>query len=262
MAGKDRFHNKGKQLVLKRQLYFEITALSHVAPLKECGVKNVMVLATPELFACMQDIRKSFHTVAVRCAPAAGWRYYHVFLLDSHNYYDWAFQYTGYTIQDCTISMVRHKANRMETEPVILGDWQNGIPQLPKDAKFVGLGYSANAALRANREFAPMLPDKYEYYALDEIGVTYPARVIAKSVKDWVNAYTVNSYKLFQVGKAIPKGIGGNPESVDDVMEYYKDENAKCGIKELHDSLLKLPIAHFYIPLCKYYNSYDVNFTD
>ena len=241
---------------LNRRLYFGIRDEYDIRPLAECGVKNVVVLGHAGLSEFMSEIRKRFEHVGVESYQNFGWDNHHTFLLNNYKYYDFAFQYEAYTIKDTLYAYARHKSNGVETIPVATQYWREHVAQIPEACEMIGLGRSA---INANMDYLSVIGRDKSYFLMRHEREHAPDCIVSRSIWDWASALTKNTYHRFQSGKSIKVN---NVSKVDMryIMEVYENENTACGILETNDGLDKLEIAHYYRPLARHDNVFELNF--
>tara|TARA_R110002020_G_scaffold11474_1_gene43135 strand:+ start:2070 stop:2837 length:768 start_codon:yes stop_codon:yes gene_type:complete len=253
-------------------IYFNANNKATLETLKECGVKNVM-LSHRYSYANISKFNNNFENIMVVAGTKGDPEKYWDFLKKKKDMYNYATQFDVYYDMENTIKyMKKEREQGIDwTLPVLQGNFLQHLSRIqPKTDDYVCLGevrgkFETEDQIRklpANLRFHGLAKGKYIqqrlFHSMDTSA--WISAAMSKKTEIWNNNTTFSMF----FGE---KGRGMIP-ILRHSCEKYKDNMEKLNITvdKLIDldyySLLKVPFALLFIPLCKSLGIYEENFNN
>ena len=251
------------------KIYFHAYNKATLKSLQECGVKNVLV-SHKYSYANIDNFSDCFESIFVVAGTNDDPDKYHEFLKENKDKYTYAAQYHIPDNMSRTIDYWNEEVSQhLNTLPVLQEDFTKHLSQLNLQAgSHVCVGkmqgrFDTEDSIRK-------LPTNNKYHGLGK------GKYITKDAFDsidtslWISAAMSKKCEIWGDNSGIPMTFGENIKTFEPVLEHYCDkykENMeivginKHGVKVRHYyTMLKLPMALYYMPLCRHLNCYADNF--
>ena len=251
------------------KIYFNANNKAHLEALQSCGIKNVM-LSHRYSYANIKKFQE-FDSVFVVAGTNGDADKYHSWLKANKERYNFATQFdVFYDMNETLKYWKKEKELGIDwTLPVLQGNYLHHLSQLqlPADT-YVCLGEIKGKLetedqmrkLPMNLKYHGLAKGRYIeqrfFESLDTSG--WMSAAMSKKTEVWNNNSTLSMF----FGE---KGRGMVPQ-LRHWCEVYKENLEKCNIKTEdiingeYYSLMKVPIALLFMPLCKSYGIYEENF--
>lgn len=248
-------------------IFFNANNKATLEALQSCGVKNVLVSHKyshnlNQFYECFEKI---FLIAGVNGEPEK----YHQFLKDNRNLYTHAAQFFVNNNMFDTINMFnKEKQMGLDTIPVLQQDFIKHLSQLnlPSGSNVCVGKMSGRLDME---EAIRRLPLNMNYHGLGKGKYINKKTFESIDTSLWISAALAKKFDVWTGNSSIQIKI--NPNSINNPIlkhycEKYKDNLDKIGINyqgvldNHYYTMLKLPIAVYYMPLCESLNSYTDNF--
>jgi len=248
-------------------IFFNANNKATLEALQSCGVKNVLVSHKyshnlKQFYECFEKI---FLIAGVNGEPEK----YHQFLKDNRNLYTYAAQFFVNNNMFDTINMFnKEKQMGLDTVPVLQQDFIKHLSQLnlPSGSNVCVGKMSGRLDME---EAIRRLPLNMNYHGLGKGKYINKKTFESIDTSLWISAALAKKFDVWTGNSSIQIKI--NPNSMNNPIlkhycEKYKDNLDKIGINyqgvldNHYYTMLKLPIAVYYMPLCESLNSYRDNF--
>ena len=254
------------------KIYFNANNKAHLETLKACGVKNIL-LSYKYSYANIKKFHGNFDSIMVVAGIGSNEDKYHDWLRAKKEYYDYATQFdVFYNMEDTIKHWEKEKKEGIDwTLPVLQGNYLHHISRIrPKTGSYVCLGeirgkFETEDQMRklpANLKFHGLAKGKFiqdrKFHSIDTSA--WVSGAMSKKTEVW-NANTTYSMFFGQKGRGMIPMLRHS-------CDVYKENMEKLGIN-INDvidaeyySLLKIPIALLFMPMCKALNMYEENFNN
>lgn len=253
------------------KIYFNANNKAHLETLIECGVRNVM-LSFKYSYANITKFKDKFDSIFVVAGTGTGSDRYHELLVKHRGLYDFATQYDVFYNMEET-----HKWLKKEREmgidwtiPVLQGNYLNHISLLrPKMGDYVCLG-EIYGKLETEDQMRK-LPPSLKYHGLAKgkyIGrgnkfesidtSAWISAAMSKKTEVWANNST-NTMFFGDKGKGMIPMLRHSCSIYKDYMNKINLNTDKV-IEAEYYSLMKVPFALLFMPMCKSLGIYEENF--
>jgi hypothetical protein len=252
------------------KIYFNANNKAHLETLKACGVKNVL-LSYKYSYANIKKFHGNFDSIMVVAGIGSNEDKYHDWLRAKKEYYDYATQFDVYYDMEKTIKhWEKEKKEGIDwTLPVLQGNYLHHISRIrPKTGSYVCLGeirgkFETEDQMRklpANLKFHGLAKGKFiqdrKFHSIDTSA--WVSGAMSKKTEVW-NANTTYSMFFGQKGRGMVPMLRHSCDVYKENMEKL-DIDINDVIDAEYYSLLKIPIALLFMPMCKSLNMYEENF--
>ena len=248
------------------KIFFNSNNKATLESLQQCGVKNVLVSHKysnnlKKFSDCFDNI---FLIAGVNGEPDK----YHRFLKDNRNLYTNAAQFFVNNNMSETINFLKKERNMdLDTIPVLQQDFNKHLSQLN-----LPVGSDVCVGKMSGRldmeESIRRLPVNMKYHGLGKGKYINKQTFNSIDTSLWISAALAKKFDIWTGNSTINIKINNN--TTDPILKHYcekyKDSMEMIGINyqgvldNHYYTMLKLPIALYYIPLCKSQGSYTSNF--
>lgn len=250
------------------KIYFNANNKATLDALEVCGVKNVL-LSHKYSHTNIEEIKQRFSEVFVVSGSNDDMDKYHEFLKNEEDNYSFAAQFCvpDNMNRTCEIWSIE-KDLGLKTLPVLQEDYIKHLSQLNlKSNSHICVGQMRG---RFDTEDAiKKLPTNNKYHGIGKGKYLLSGNFDSIDTSVWISAAMSKKCEIWGDGAAIKMQFGEN-SMVEPILEHYckkyKDNLEKIGVR-MHGittrhyySMLKLPIALYYMPICKHLNCYTDNF--
>lgn len=253
------------------KLYLNANNLATRTALIDCGVKNVMV-AHKYTYASIDKYRKNFENVFVVAGVKANEEKYNIWLKKNKENYDYATQFDIFYDMKATMKCLKTERDMGIdwTLPVLQENYQRHLMLLkPEPDDYICIG-EVKGRIETEEQIR-RLPGNLRLHGLAK------GKYIAKNrmfesldTSAWISAAVSKKTEVWRNSASTSMFFGAKGKGLKAQLQYilglYKDNLEKCGIKkedvlnDEYDALLRLPIAVYFMPLCKQFNIYNENF--
>ena len=252
------------------KIYFNANNKAHLETLKACGVKNIL-LSYKYSYANIKKFHDNFDSIMVVAGIGVNEDKYHDWLRTKKEYYDYATQFDVYYDMEKTIKhWEKEKKEGIDwTLPVLQGNYLHHISRIiPKSGSYVCLGeirgkFETEDQMRklpANLKLHGLAKGKFiqdrKFYSIDTSG--WISAAMSKKTEVW-NANTTYSMYFGQKGRGMTPMLRHSCDVHKENMEKLDIDINKVIDAEYY-SLLKIPLALLFMPMCKALNMYEENF--
>ena len=253
------------------EIFFNANNRAHLEALSECGVRNVM-LSFRYSYANITKFRDKFDSIFVVAGVGTEAERYHDLLKKHRENYDFATQFDVFYDMENTIKWYKKERETGIdwTLPVLQGNYLNHLSMLrPQSGSYVCLGEIKGKLetedqmrkLPANLKFHGLAKGKYigrgnKFESIDTSA--WISAAMSKKTEVWNNNST-SSIFFGDKGKGMIPIVRHNCEKYKEYMEKIKIKTDDV-INSEYYTLLKLPFAVLFMPMCKSYNIYEENF--
>ena len=254
------------------KIYFNANNKAHLETLKACGVKNIL-LSYKYSYANIKKFHGNFDSIMVVAGIGSNEDKYHDWLRAKKEYYDYATQFdVFYNMEDTIKHWEKEKKEGIDwTLPVLQGNYLHHISRIrPKTGSYVCLGeikgkFETEDQMRklpANLKFHGLAKGKFiqdrKFHSIDTSA--WVSGAMSKKTEVW-NANTTYSMFFGQKGRGMIPMLRHSCDVYKENMEKL-DININDVIDAEYYSLLKIPIALLFMPMCKALNMYEENFNN
>lgn len=253
------------------RLYLNANNKATRTALIDCGVKNVMV-AHKYAYASIDTYRENFDKVFVVAGVKADADKYRDWLKPNREKYDYATQFDVFYDMKATMEYLKKERDMGIdwTLPVLQENYQQHLMLLkPKPDDYVCIG-EVKGRIETEEQIR-RLPGNLKLHGLAK------GKYIAKNrmfesldTSAWISAAVSKKTEVWRNNSSVSMFFGEKGKhmkaQLQYILEQYKDNLEKCNIKKQdvldneYDALLRLPIAVYFMPLCKTFNIYEDNF--
>ena len=259
-----------RRFEIKVKIYFNANNKATRDALIQCGVKNVM-LSFRHSYANIVKFRNSFESIFVVAGTKTKPDDYYEFLRSKKEYYDLATQYdVRYNLKETMKYYERERSEGIDwTVPVLQENYLNHISQLkPQKGDLLALGEIHG--YDETDDQIRKLPRHVKYHGLakgkfvlnrvfESIDTSaWISAAMSKKTEVW-NVNDTSSMFFGEKGKAMKPILNHTLERFADNLEILNIKKDDVLNNEYY-SLLKLPIAVLFMPMCKSLNCYKENF--
>jgi hypothetical protein len=223
-------------------------------------------------YASIDKYRTNFDSVFVVAGAKAKPEPYHEWLIKNKERYDYATQFDVYYDMKQTMENLK-KEREMGidwTLPVLQENYQQHLMLLkPNPNDYICVG-EVKGKIETEEQIR-RLPGNLKIHGLAK------GKYIAKNrqfesldTSAWISAAVSKKTECWRNNSSTSMFFGdkgkGMKAQLQYILEQYKDNLEKCNIKKQdvldnnYNALLRLPIAVYFIPLCKTFGIYDENF--
>lgn len=249
------------------RVYFHANNKATLEALQKCGVKNVLV--SHKYSHNISTFTECFDNILITAGTNDDPDKYYDFLKMEKGNYQYATQYSVPDNMNKTMEYWnKEKDMGLNTLPILQEDYVKHLSMLnlPVDSHIV-VGKMKG---RFDTEDAlKKLPTNNKYHGLGKGKYIDKGMFESIDTSLWISAAMSKKCDIWHNGTKIPMKFGENnvfEPVLEHYCEEYKDNMEKIGIN-LHGvkvrhyyTMLKLPIALYYMPLLKHLNSYSDNF--
>tara|TARA_B100001750_G_C15519180_1_gene609958 strand:+ start:134 stop:901 length:768 start_codon:yes stop_codon:yes gene_type:complete len=252
------------------KIYFNANNKAHLEALKTCGVKNVM-LSFRYSYANIKKFRREFDSIFVVAGTNSDPDEYHDFLKRSREYYDYATQFdVFYNMKDTNNYLKKEREMGIDwTIPVLQENYLNHLSILrPEPDSYVCLG-EVHGKLETEDQIRK-LPRNIRYHGLAKGKYLEKRLFDSLDTSGWISAAMTKKCEIWNGSTTYSMFFGDKGKAMkaqqQHALEVYKDNLEELGIKKddvlngEYYSLLKVPFALLYKPMCKRLNIYKENF--
>ena len=249
------------------KIYFHTNNKATRDALQKCGVKNVFIS-----FKYSHDISTfsdCFDNIFISTNSKTDREKYYDFLKREKEHYTHATQYYVDNNMSQTYDIFKEEMNMgLNTLPVLEEDYVKHLSLLGGKHNHICIGKMHGRF--DTEDSIKRLPTNLKYHGMGK------GKYLTKNCFDsvdtslWISAAMAKKFEIWYNNSTIKMDFRKDGKLSEPVLKYYcdlyKDNMEKIGInwhgvQERHYyTLLKLPIALYYMPICKYLNSYSDNF--
>ena len=252
------------------KIYFHANNKATLKSLQECGVKNVLV-SHKYSYANIDSFSGCFENIFVVAGTNDDPDKYHEFLKKKKEYYDYATQFDVFYNMDETLKYLeKERKDGIDwTLPVLQENYLQHLSRLrPKTGDYICLG-EIHGKLETEDQIRK-LPQNVVYHGLAKGKYIEKRPFKSLDTSGWISAamskktevWSGNStFSLFfgEKGRGMKAQVASTLERFSEYLEIV-GISSKSVLENDYYSLLKLPIAVLYMPMCKSLGIYDINF--
>ncbi len=248
-------------------IFFNANNKATLEALQSCGVKNVLV--SHKYSHNLKQFYDCFEKIFLIAGVNGEQDKYHEFLKDNKELYTNAAQFFINNNMCDTINLFKKESSMgLDTTPVLQQDFIKHLSQLNlPNGSNVCVGKMSG---RLDMEEAiRRLPVSMKYHGLGKGKYIDKKTFESIDTSLWISAALAKKFDIWSGNSSIQMKLNKNNMN-DPILKHYcekyKDNMEKIGIKyqdvldNHYYTMLKLPIAMYYMPLCKSLNSYTDNF--
>ena len=250
------------------KIYFNANNKATLEALQKCGVKNVLV-SHRYSYANIDKFRGCFDKIFTIAGTKDNPDKYHEFLKEKKECYDYAAQYNiPYNMVETMKYLTKERELDLKVLPVLQEDYIKHLSLLnPEPNSYICVG-KMRGRLDTD-DSIKKLPTNIKYHGLGKGKFT--ARGIFESIDTslWISAAMSKKLEVWCNGITpilLSETVSHHRPVLEHYCELYKDNLERVGINiksilnNHYYSLLRLPIALFYMPICRHLNCYEENF--
>lgn len=249
------------------KIYFHANNKATLEALQKCGVKNVFL--SHKYSHNISTFSDCFESIFISTGANTNKDKYYEFLKMEKEHYDYATQF--YISDD--MNKTNHIWNKerecgLETLPVLEQDYVKHLSLLNGKASHICIGKMKGRF--DTEDSIKRLPTTYKYHGMGK------GKYLLKNCFDsidtslWISAAMAKKFEIWSNGTIIKIDFNKEGKLIEPVLKHYcdkyKDNMEKIGINwhgvevNHYYTLLKLPIALYYMPICEHLKSYSDNF--
>ena len=252
------------------KIYFNANNKATLEALERCGVRNVL-LSHRYSYANINKFKSKFDSIFIVPGTKGNPDKYHEFLKKKKEYYDYATQFDVFYNMDETLKYLeKEREDGIDwTLPILQENYLQHISRLrPKTGDYICIG-EVHGKLETEDQIRK-LPQNVEYHGLAKGKYIEKRPFKSLDTSGWISAamskktevWSGNStFSLFfgDKGRGMKAQVASTLERFSDYLETV-GISSKSVLENDYYSLLKLPIAVLYMPMCKSLGIYDINF--
>ena len=252
------------------KIYFNANNKATLEALEGCGVKNVL-LSHRYSYANINKFKSRFDSIFIVPGTKGNPEKYRDFLKKKKEYYDYATQFDVFYNMDETLKYLeKEREDGIDwTLPVLQENYLQHLSRLrPKAGDYICIG-EVHGKLETEDQIRK-LPQNVEYHGLAKGKYIEKRPFKSLDTSGWISAamskktevWSGNStFSLFfgEKGRGMRAQVASTLESFSEYLEIV-GISSKSVLENDYYSLLKLPIAVLYMPMCKSLGIYDINF--
>ena len=252
------------------KIYFNANNKATLEALEGCGVRNVL-LSHRYSYANINKFKSKFDSIFIVPGTKGNPDKYREFLKKKKEYYDYATQFDVFYNMDETLKYLeKERKDGIDwTLPVLQENYLQHISKLrPEKGSYVCLG-EVHGKLETEDQIRK-LPQNVEYHGLAKGKYIEKRPFKSLDTSGWISAAMSKKTEVWSGNSTFSLFFGdkgrGMKAQVASTLERFKEHLEIVGISSRsvldndYYSLLKLPIAVLYIPMCKSLGIYDINF--
>jgi len=257
------------------KIYFNANNKYTLEALERCGVKNVL-LSHRYAYANINKYSDRFDSIFMvpgTKGKVAGGRpdKYHEFLKKKKEYYEYATQFDVLYKMDETLKYLKkEREDGIDwTLPILQENYLQHLSRLqPKTGDYICLG-EVHGKLETEDQIRK-LPRNVKYHGLAKGKYIEKRPFESLDTSGWISAAMSRKTEVWSGNSTFSLFFGwkgkGMKSQTASVLEKYKQNLEIVGIssnsvlEDDYSSLLKLPMAVLYMPMCKTLGIYDINF--
>ena len=252
------------------KIYFNANNKATLEALEGCGVRNVL-LSHRYSYANINKFKSKFDSIFIVPGTKGNPDKYREFLRKKKEYYDYATQFDVFYNMDETLKYLeKERKDGIDwTLPVLQENYLQHISRLrPKAGDYICLG-EIHGKLETEDQIRK-LPQNVEYHGLAKGKYIEKRPFKSLDTSGWISAAMSKKTEVWSGNSTFSLFFGdkgrGMKAQVASTLERFKEHLEIVGISSRsvldndYYSLLKLPIAVLYIPMCKSLGIYDINF--
>ena len=252
------------------KIYFNANNKATLEALEGCGVKNVL-LSHRYSYANINKFKNRFDSIFIVPGTKGNPEKYRDFLKKKKEYYDYATQFDVFYNMDETLKYLeKEREDGIDwTLPVLQENYLQHLSRLrPKTGDYICIG-EVHGKMETEDQIRK-LPQNVEYHGLAKGKYIEKRPFKSLDTSGWISAamskktevWSGNStFSLFfgEKGRGMRAQVASTLERFSDYLETV-GISSKSVLENDYYSLLKLPIAVLYMPMCKSLGIYDINF--
>ena len=252
------------------KIYFNANNKATLEALERCGVRNVL-LSHRYSYANINKFKSRFDSIFIVPGTKGNPEKYRDFLKKKKEYYDYATQFDVFYNMDETLKYLeKEREDGIDwTLPVLQENYLQHLSRLrPKTGDYICIG-EVHGKLETEDQIRK-LPQNVEYHGLAKGKYIEKRPFKSLDTSGWISAamskktegWSGNStFSLFfgEKGRGMKAQVASTLERFSEYLEIV-GINSKSVLENDYYSLLKLPIAVLYMPMCKSLGIYDTNF--
>ena len=252
------------------KIYFNANNKATLEALEGCGVKNVL-LSHRYSYANINKFKSRFDSIFIVPGTKGNPEKYRDFLKKKKEYYDYATQFDVFYNMDETLKYLeKEREDGIDwTLPVLQENYLQHLSRLrPKAGDYICIG-EVHGKLETEDQIRK-LPQNVEYHGLAKGKYIEKSPFKSLDTSGWISAamskktegWSGNStFSLFfgEKGRGMRAQVASTLERFSEYLEIV-GISSKSVLENDYYSLLKLPIAVLYMPMCKSLGIYDINF--
>jgi hypothetical protein len=252
------------------KIYFNANNKATLEALERCGVKNVL-LSHRYSYANINKFKSRFDSIFIVPGTKGNPDKYREFLKKKKEYYDYATQFDVFYNMDETLKYLeKEREDGIDwTLPVLQENFLQHLSRLrPKTGDYICIG-EVHGKLETEDQIRK-LPQNVEYHGLAKGKYIEKRPLKSLDTSGWISAAMSKKTEVWSGNSTFSLFFGdkgrGMKAQVASTLERFKEYLEIVGISSSsvlendYYSLLKLPIAVLYIPMCKSLGIYDINF--
>ena len=252
------------------KIYFNANNKATLEALERCGVRNVL-LSHRYSYANINKFKSKFDSKFIVPGTKGNPEKYRDFLKKKKEYYDYATQFDVFYNMDETLKYLeKEREDGIDwTLPILQENYLQHLSRLrPKTGDYICIG-EVHGKLETEDQIRK-LPQNVEYHGLAKGKYIEKRPFKSLDTSGWISAamskktevWSGNStFSLFfgEKGRGMKAQVASTLERFSDYLETV-GISSKSVLENEDYSLLKLPIAVLYMPMCKSLGIYDMNF--
>ena len=252
------------------KIYFNANNKATLEALEGCGVKNVL-LSHRYSYPNINKFKSRFDSIFIVPGTKGNPEKYRDFLKKKKEYYDYATQFDVFYNMDETLKYLeKEREDGIDwTLPVLQENYLQHLSRLrPKAGDYICIG-EVHGKLETEDQIRK-LPQNVEYHGLAKGKYIEKRPFKSLDTSGWISAamskktevWSGNStFSLFfgEKGRGMRAQVASTLERFSEYLEIV-GISSKSVLENDYYSLLKLPIAVLYMPMCKSLGLYDINF--
>ena len=252
------------------KIYFNANNKATLEALEGCGVRNVL-LSHRYSYANINKFKSKFDSIFIVPGTKGNPDKYREFLKKKKEYYDYATQFDVFYNMDETLKYLeKERKDGIDwTLPVLQENYLQHLSRLrPKTGDYICIG-EVHGKLETEDQIRK-LPQNVEYHGLAKGKYIEKRPFKSLDTSGWISAAMSKKTEVWSGNSTFSLFFGdkgrGMKAQVASTLERFKEHLEIVGISSRsvldndYYSLLKLPIAVLYIPMCKSLGIYDINF--
>ena len=252
------------------KIYFNANNKATLEALERCGVRNVL-LSHRYSYANINKFKSRFDSIFIVPGTKGNPDKYREFLKKKKEYYDYATQFDVFYNMDETLKYLdKERGDGIDwTLPVLQENYLQHISRLrPKTGDYICLG-EIHGKLETEDQIRK-LPQNVVYHGLAKGKYIEKRPFKSLDTSGWISAAMSKKTEVWSGNSTFSLFFGdkgrGMKAQVASTLERFKEHleivgiSSKSVLENDYYSLLKLPIAVLYIPMCKSLGIYDINF--
>ena len=252
------------------KIYFNANNKATLEALEGCGVKNVL-LSHRYSYANINKFKSRFDSIFIVPGTKGNPEKYRDFLKKKKEYYDYATQFDVFYNMDETLKYLeKEREDGIDWRlPVLQENYLQHLSRIrPKAGDYICIG-EVHGKLETEDQIRK-LPQNVEYHGLAKGKYIEKRPFKSLDTSGWISAamskktevWSGNStFSLFfgEKGRGMKAQVASTLERFSEYLEIV-GISSKSVLENDYYSLLKLPIAILYMPMCKSLGIYDINF--